>query len=353
MATIHRRRFIHVGALASATLMWPKAVPGWGGTFNSGGKRILVVLELSGGNDGWNTAIPYRHETYYQARPSLAIHPGEVLRLTDEVGLHPALHGLRPLYEQGALSLLHGVGCPHPEPAHFRARQLWQTAGPSRKILPTGWIGRYLDGKDTRTGTTSHALEASEGLSLSLKGTRIQGMTMDHPRRSSGGCSASYPDSLFGQRMKAIATHILSGTDTSVYTVSLGGFDTHINQAARQPQLLEELGSSLQAFSAELSAHGRFQDVLVMTCSEFGRQLVQNKHGGTDHGMANCMFFISGSLRQPGIFNTPALNLLDRETNNLPIQVDFRQIYATVLHRWLQADDRQILQASYDYLPFL
>jgi uncharacterized protein (DUF1501 family) len=311
-----------------------------------------VVLELSGGNDGWNTAIPYRHETYYKARPSLAIRRSEILRLTDEVGLHPALGGLRLLYEQGALALLHGVGYPQPEPSHFRARHRWQTASPSRQILPTGWIGRYLDGRNAGRGTTTHALEVSEGLGLSLKGIRIQGMTMDPLRRASSG-SASYPDSLFGQRMKAIATHILSGTDTSVYTVSLGGFDTHVNQATRQQQLLKELGSSLQAFSAELSAHDRFQDVLVMTCSEFGRQLVQNKQGGTDHGTANCMFLISGSLRQPGLFNTPDLNLQEPETGDLPIQVDFRQIYATVLHRWLQAEDRQILQASYDYLPLL
>lgn len=343
--------------MASATLMLPKAMQGYKPPCPATGNRILVVLALSGGNDGWNSSVPYRHGLYYQLRPSLAIPRAEVLPLSDEIGLHPALTGLRALYEGGALAVLHGVGLPHPERAHFRATQLWQTAGPSRQPLPTGWIGRYLDVRCPRPGSTARALEAADVLSLSLKGIRARGTLMGPPRDSGGKCggkcAATYPDTLFGQRLKAIATRIISGADTSVYCVSLDGFDTHVNQAARQQQLLKELGDGLLAFSSELKKYGRFEEVLVMTVSEFGRQLTPNLHGGTDHGTANCMFFISGGLRQPGILNLPDLDHLDPTTGDPRVQVDFRQVYATVLRHWMKADDRQILKASHECLSLL
>jgi uncharacterized protein (DUF1501 family) len=164
--------------------------------------------------------------------------------------------------------------------------------------------------------------------------------------------SATYPNTGLGKHMKTVASLILGDADTSVYYVSLGSFDTHINQATQQKRLFTELNDALAAFSADLKTQGRWNDVLVATFSEFGRRVAQNASGGTDHGTANQMFFLGGSLKEKGLLN-PLPNLTDLDQGDLKFTVDFRQVYATLLERWLGTDSEQILAQRFEPLRFV
>lgn len=164
--------------------------------------------------------------------------------------------------------------------------------------------------------------------------------------------SQTYPNTELGKDLKTIASLIFSDINTKVYYVSLGSFDTHVNQDNQQKRLFTELNDAVKSFIADLKANNRFQDVLMMTFSEFGRRVSQNASGGTDHGTANNMFFISGGLKEKGILNAMP-DLADLNEGDLKHKVDFKNVYATVLNKWLSADDKTILGKQYDYLKFL
>lgn len=397
MLIINRRRFIQQGTLASATLLVPKFLKAFERKAAAGGK-VLVVVQLSGGNDGLNTVIPYRNDIYYRGRPQLGIPRSEALALNDELGLHPALKGLKSLYDDGLLGVLNAVGYPNPDRSHFRSMDIWQSASGADKVIPTGWIGRYLDAQCDGCGHTTQAIEVDDTLSLALKGRMKRGLAVPSPARLHATAAdplfrdlsrhphgdghanvdylyktlaetmssadylykqskiyhsaGQYPDSAFGKGLKTIAELIISGCDTRVYYISLGSFDTHVNQQPQQQRLFTQLGDGLKTFSADLKAHGRLQDVVVMTFSEFGRRVAQNASQGTDHGTANCMFLLSGALKRQGVLNAaPDLSSLDE--GDLRYQLDFRDIYATLLHRWLDTDDRSILGDHHQYQDFL
>lgn len=161
-----------------------------------------------------------------------------------------------------------------------------------------------------------------------------------------------YPGTELGKDLKTIASLILSDINTKVYYVSLGSFDTHVNQENQQRRLFTELNDAVKAFTADLKKNNRFEDVLMMTFSEFGRRVSQNASGGTDHGTANNMFFISGGLKEKGLLNAMP-DLADLKDGDLQYKVDFKDVYATVLKNWLNADDRMILGKQSDYLRFI
>jgi uncharacterized protein (DUF1501 family) len=164
--------------------------------------------------------------------------------------------------------------------------------------------------------------------------------------------NAVYPNSGLGQSLKTIASLIFSDINTKVYYVSLGSFDTHINQAAQQQRLFTEMNNAISAFVKDLKSNNRFQDVMLMSFSEFGRRVAQNASGGTDHGTANNMFFVSGGLKQKGVLNAlPDLSNLNE--GDLRHHIDFKQVYATVLNKWLSTDDKKILGKQFDYLEFI
>jgi uncharacterized protein (DUF1501 family) len=163
---------------------------------------------------------------------------------------------------------------------------------------------------------------------------------------------ANYPATDLGNNLKTIASLIFSDINTKVYYVSIGSFDTHVNQQNTQQRLFKQMNDAISAFVADLKNNNRFNDVLLFTFSEFGRRVAQNASGGTDHGTANSMFFISGGLQQEGLIN-PLPNLADLDAGDLKYQVDFKQVYATILKKWLQADDRSVLKKRYDYLNFI
>lgn len=397
---IKRRTFIQAGSLASASLMLPKflkafekpmAVPP--------GNKVLVVLQLSGGNDGLNTVIPVRNDIYYKVRPRLGIAKDKSLLLTDETGLHPSLTAFKDFYEDGSLGILNGVGYPNPDRSHFRSMDIWHSASNSNEYVYTGWLGRYLDAQCAGCDKPTQALEIDDVLSMALKGEQAKGLAMKDPRRlyntsnekffkeiianhkdevgeqpvdylyktmaetiSSADyifqqsklrpSKTTYPTTELGKSFQTISSLIQSDINTKVYYVSLGSFDTHVAQELQQKRLFTEMNDALKAFVKDLKDSNRFNDVLITTFSEFGRRVAQNASGGTDHGTANNMFFIGGGLKQKGVLNAmPDLNNL--QEGDLKHSVDFKDVYATILKNWLKADDKKILNNQYNYMSFV
>ena len=397
---IKRKQFIQLGSLATASLFLPKFMKAFEAPkMVPPGNKVMVVLQLSGGNDGLNTVIPVRNDLYYSARPKLGIPKENALLLTDEVGLNPALAAFKDLYDDGSLGIMNGVGYPNPDRSHFRSMDIWQSASSSNEYINNGWLGRYLDAQCGGCDKPVQALEIDDVLSLSLKGEKMNGIAMRDPRRlyntshekyfkdmleqhtqeqgeqpvdylyktmaetlSSADyifeqsklrpTTATYPTTGLGQSLKTIASLVFSDITTKVYYVSLGSFDTHVNQEGQQKRLFTEMNDAIKAFVADLKTNNRFQDVLLMTFSEFGRRVTQNASGGTDHGTANNMFFVSGALRQKGVLNAMP-SLADLQEGDLKHSVDFKDVYATVLHKWLQANDVEILGKNSDYLEFI
>lgn len=361
------------------------------------GNKVVVVIQFSGGNDGLNTVIPITNDIYYRERPRLGITKDKALQLTTDTGLNPALEAFKGLYDDGSLGILNSVGYPNPDRSHFRSMDIWHSASNSNEYVNTGWLGRYLDAQCHGCDKPTQALEIDDMLSLALKGNERKGLAFKDPRRlysssnekyykdiNAGHQSSeesvdylyktmsetlssadyifeqsklhptgyAYPNTELGKNLKTISSLILSDINTKVYYVSLGSFDTHVNQDAQQKRLFTELNDAVKAFTTDLKKNGRFDDVLLMTFSEFGRRVAQNASNGTDHGTANNMFFISGGLKEKGILNAMP-DLSDLNEGDLKHKVDFKNVYATVLNQWLGADDKVILGKKYEQLKFI
>ncbi|HMK03869.1 MAG TPA: DUF1501 domain-containing protein [Ferruginibacter sp.] len=395
---IKRKEFLQVGSLATASFMLPKFLKAFERPMMvPPGNKVVVVIQFSGGNDGLNTVIPVRNDIYYRERPKLGIKKDNSLLLTDETGLNPALGAFKGLYDEGNLSILNSVGYPNPDRSHFRSMDIWHSASKSDEYVNTGWVGRYLDAQCKGCDKPTQAMELDDVLSLALKGEENKGLAFKDPKKlfnSSNGryfkdvnsdhqngeetidylyktmsatlssadyiyqqsktrpSSESYPNTELGKDLKTISSLIFSDINTKVYYVSLGSFDTHVNQDNQQKRLFTELNDAVKAFTADLKKNNRFDDVLMMTFSEFGRRVSQNASGGTDHGTANNMFFISGGLKEKGILNAMP-DLADLNEGDLKHQVDFKNVYATVLNKWLGADDKLILGNKFSYMDFI
>lgn len=358
--------------------------------------KNLVVIQLSGGNDGLNTIIPYQNDVYYQSRPSLAIPKKEVLGATDELGFHPSMQALHNLYEQGLVSIVNSVGYPNPIRSHFRSMDIWHTASGSESHWQTGWLGRYLD--SNCASCTHHALELDDSISLALKGELHSGFAMENVRqlkRTSDNrflkavatqsqpsenetvaylyktmlntqqsadylferskvhqSKTDYPKGSFGRDMKQVSELITADTDTRVYYVSLGGFDTHAGQKNTQKRLLQQFSDGVGALVKDLQQNDLFDDVMIMAFSEFGRRVQQNASNGTDHGTANNVFLVGNQLKKAGFYNASP-NLLDLDNGDLKYDVDFRRLYATLLNNWLEADASSILNGRFSPLGII
>ncbi|MGH2552067.1 MAG: DUF1501 domain-containing protein, partial [Chitinophagaceae bacterium] len=179
---IKRKEFIQIGSLATASVLLPKFLKAFeANAMVPVGNKVVVILQLSGGNDGLNTVIPVRNDLYYKARPKLGIEKTTSLLLTDEVGLHPALTGFKDLYDDGSLGILNGVGYPNPDRSHFRSMDIWQTASQSNEYLTSGWVGRYLDAQCQGCDKPTQAIEIDDMLSLSMKGNHLNGIAVKDP----------------------------------------------------------------------------------------------------------------------------------------------------------------------------
>ncbi len=381
-----RRTFLKNTGLASAAMWAPsflQSIP------NRTNGKILIVVQLSGGNDGLNTIVPYRNDKYYELRPDIAIKENEVLRVSDELGFNPAMGDVQALFDEGYVSILNNVGYPNPNRSHFRSMDIWQTASDSNEYLTTGWLGRYLDSQCAGCDSPHAALEFGQGLSLALKGHEKQGFaindlqqmerTSKNPllrylgqqdqhsheheeaaylyktlletqestnyllEQSSGRRTrANFPATRFGKDLRQVVELILAGNNSKIYYVSLGGFDTHANQNGPQGRLLSIYAEGMKALADELSKHGLWQDTLVMTFSEFGRRVAQNGSRGTDHGAASNLYLMGGNLKRAGFYNNGP-NLTDLDKGDLKYELDFRQVYANVLNNWLDAERTDIL----------
>jgi len=395
---IKRKEFLQVGSLATASFMLPKFLKAFEMPMMvPPGNKVVVVIQFSGGNDGLNTVIPVRNDIYYRERPRLAIAKDKVLSLTAETGLNPALEVFKDLYDDGSLAIMNSVGYPNPDRSHFRSMDIWHSASESSEYINTGWLGRYLDAQCKGCDKPTQAMELDDVLSLALKGEENKGLAFKDPKKlynTSNGrfikdinsdhrygeepidylyktmsatlssaeyifkqskmhpTAQTYPNTALGKDLKTIASLVFSDINTKVYYVSLGSFDTHVNQDNQQKRLFTELNDAVKAFTADLKNNNRFDDVLMMTFSEFGRRVSQNASNGTDHGTANNMFFISGGLKEKGILNAMP-DLADLNEGDLKHKVDFKNVYATVLNKWLGADDKMILGNKFDHLNFI
>jgi len=391
-SSINRRDFLRKSSLiASGTLLLPNFLQANPFTeFN--GKR-LVVVQFSGGNDGLNTVIPFKNDLLYQLRPTLAPSKNEVLRITNELGLNSAMTGLRSLFDDGDLCILNGVGYPNPSRSHFRSMDIWQSGSSAEEYWSSGWLGRYMD-NECENPEQLTAVEMNNILSLAMKGERLKGLPLtninqfyrsskqitsdirenhEHPMASFlhktladtknsaaylfeknkiYSSSKTYPNNPFAKQLKEIAEMIVSGVESPVYYVSLGGFDTHNNQEGRQKRLLDIYSQAIKVFADDLKQNDEWKNTLLMTFSEFGRRVKQNGSGGTDHGKANNVFVLGGNLKKPGVYNDlPSLSKLDQ--GDLKHSIDFREVYSTILKKWLDADSSNILGRSFDTQNFI
>jgi uncharacterized protein (DUF1501 family) len=395
---MERRTFIKSSLLASTSLLVPQFLQASTSRLSSTTDKKLVIIQLSGGNDGLNTVIPFRSDNYYKLRPNLAQAKASVHGLNDDLGLNKSLTNINRLYQDGMLSIVNGVGYPNPNRSHFRALDIWHSASDANQYINTGWLGRYLD---SYCEGLVPAIEVDDTLSLAMKGDVLQGLAVSNPNRfyrtskdpffESLGSStnkenlgdsnldylyktlvdtqsaagyiyeksklytpkASFPSTALGGKLKQTAQFINARLDTKVYYVEHGGFDTHAGQINTQNRLLGQLDEALAAFIQELKHGDSMDETLVMVFSEFGRRVKENASGGTDHGTANSVFVIGSKLGRPGMVNAyPSLENLDNN-GDLIFNTDFREVYATLLEGWLDASSQKILGKSFKNLGFV
>ena len=351
------------------------------------GDNILVVVQLSGGNDGINTVIPYKHELYKKARPSLGQDAATVIKLKDDLGLHTALKGFGKLWEAGQLAIVQGVGYPNPNRSHFESMDIWHTANLKLGDRTSGWLGRTFDRlKLDRPEQTSPALHLGgeeQPLALAARDVPTPSITSldqfkldtgnNEPRRQAIETAAAaarpaenkllkfvatrstaalklshhleqaakeyattvkYPETQLAGKLKQVAQLIDAGLGNRVYYVTLDGFDTHSDQAVAHQGLLQQLGDALFAFTEDLKAHGHADRVASLVFSEFGRRVQENSSRGTDHGAAAPAFVIGSKVKAGLIGVHPRLDDLD--DGDLKFHTDFRKVYSSLLTNWLK-----------------
>ena len=381
-----RRQFLirgaGLGALAvggTAPSLWHRAAMA---AEPHDGLPILVVVQLDGGNDGLNTVVPHADDRYAKARPTLRVDPKKALKLDDRVGLHPAMADFKALFDAGDLTVVQGVGYPNPNRSHFRSMEIWQT-GTLGPATTAGWLGRVADldpkllachvGPDavpmavrarkevvpSVASLADYRLDPGASLPAGLGGA---GLVAEVRRRveatreaaaqieAARGRSIPAADTLRG-RLDTIRALIESGAKHRVFYTGQGGFDTHAGQEFAHQQLLRDLSSSVAGFLADLKAKGLGDRVLVLIFSEFGRRVAENDQRGTDHGAAGPVF-LAGPPARGGLVG-PAPDLANLDDGDLRHTVDFRDVYATVLKRWLGVDPAPILGDRDATLPLV
>jgi uncharacterized protein (DUF1501 family) len=384
---IDRRQLLALGVL-------PFPAVGWAQAAASAAGRVLVLVELKGGNDGLNTVVPYAHPTYAQLRPSLALKADEVLRLDSTLGLHPSLAPLIPMWEKRELAVLLGLGYPQPNLSHFRSIEIWDTASRATEYLDEGWVARGMAsglrgaGRFTTEGVaigsaSLGALSGANAVSLTNPEAFVNQARLVRPAQAQGNAalahvlrveagvlqaaeglrgqgavvlSTEFPPHAFGQAVRATC-QIVAGQQgkggVPVFHLTHGSFDTHRAQLATHANLLTQLAEGLAALKAGLVEAGAWDRALVVTYSEFGRRARQNQSGGTDHGTAAPHFVLGGAVRGGTIIGTmPDLDRLDG-SQNLIHTADFRQLYATIARRWWGVNPEPVVRGSFELLPFL
>ncbi len=356
--------------------------------------RVLVVVQLDGGNDGINTVVPYADDGYARHRKALRLPTKEILKINDRVGLHPELRGFARLLETRRLAIVQGVGYPNPNRSHFESMAIWHTARLDPRCYDgPGWLGGALDqGPRPADGSPSSLLIGLDGPPRALRSNRAVTSALAHLddlvltgdvhpkhallapaagddlhaflRRSmldayatadrlkaavvqAGG--PAYPESALAQRLRLIAQLLKAGFGTRVFYVVQGGYDTHYSQLPIHEQLLGTLGGAVRAFLDDLAAARLAQRVAVLCFSEFGRRVEENASVGTDHGTAGPVFLAGPAVRSGLVGPTPSLT--DLEGGDLKTNLDFRRVYAAVLEDWLGLPAEAVLAGRFERLP--
>ncbi len=354
-------------------------------------RRLLILVELKGGNDGLNTVVPHADAAYYALRPRIAIRAEEVLPLGSGFGLHPALQPLLSLWQAGELAIVHGVGYPKPNLSHFRSIEIWDTASASDDYLQQGWLARSFV---TQPPPASYAADAlvvgSQDMGPFVGGGRVvalsnpeqfarlarlaqegggkRGGALAHIQRVEGdivaaaakiNASASgfafrseFPQTGFGTAVRTACQVLGSGAEVAVLRLSLGGFDTHQNQPGVHASLLKQLADGLAVLRSALIELKLWERTLVLSYAEFGRRPRENQSNGTDHGTSNVQLALGGAVRGGFYSEAPSLTRLDAN-GNLAFSVDFRRLYATVLERWWGIDSKAVLGTRFETLPIV
>jgi len=357
-----------------------------------GGERILVVVELSGANDGLNTVVPFGDDAYYRARPKLALPAKNLRKIDDHFGFPMPMAGFERLYKDGRMAIVQGVGYEHPSFSHFSSMAYWHTGAPNSGDA-YGWLGRLADAIDP-TDSGEYLVNVQSGQSLAVRAERHVPLVFDDPAQfarggfndeqaalralsGSGKPRNATEDFLFGvarsaqraeQRvheacadyrspvdyglvrfgLERVAALIAAGFATRIYYVSYprNAFDTHVYQADTHARLLTYVSDHIAAFMLDMDRIGRAADVTLMAFSEFGRRVNENANLGTDHGTAGPVFVIGPRVRGGQYGAMPSLTDLD--DGNMRYTVDFRRIYATLITKWMgQADSAAVLRQQF------
>jgi uncharacterized protein (DUF1501 family) len=387
-----RRSFLSMSAAAGASLWLPRAVGArdamdaqWRDASNApvvsghGYDNLLILVELKGGNDGLNTVIPFADPAYYTLRRNIGIKREQMIQLDEHTALHPALQPLMPLWRSRQLAIVQGVSYAQPNLSHFRSIEIWDTASRSDQYLRDGWLTRAFATRPVPIGFVADGLViGSAEMGPLANGARA--IALVNPTQFAPGSrlattpprlKTAFPGGVFGSSIKT-AMQVLAASDTlkltgagrapleqrsggqrvAVIRLTLNGFDTHQNQPGQQAALLEQLAEGMVAMQAALVELGRWNETLVMTYAEFGRRPRENESNGTDHGTV-APHFVTGRRVRGGLYGVPPMLARLDGNGNLPVGVDFRQIYATVLGAWWGLDASTILQQRFEPLPLL
>ena len=377
---MNRREFIaaSVAAVFAPHLAWAQA----------GYRRLLVLVELKGGNDGLNAVVPYADARYYDLRPRIAIKRDDVLQLDARTGLHPALKPLLPLWQDGQLAVVQGLGYPAPNLSHFRSIEIWDTGSRSDQYLGEGWLARAFAADPVPQGFVADGVAVGSADLGPLAGTGARAIALNDPqsflrqarlanpagaRRNAAlthilkvesdivqaashlGVAAAFrtefPRNAFGNAVRTSAQLAANEAGVAAIRLSLGGFDTHQNQPGVQQRLLGELAEGIAALKAALVEIGRWDSTLVVTYAEFGRRPQENQSMGTDHGTSSAHFVAGGRVRGGLYGDAPRLDAL--EGGNLGFAVDFRSLYATVIERWWGQNSARVLGGRFAPLDLI
>jgi uncharacterized protein (DUF1501 family) len=352
-------------------------------------RKLLVLVELKGGNDGLNTVIPFADPLYASLRPRLAVARDQVVQLTEAAGLHPSLAPLKPVWDARNLAIVQGLGYPQPNLSHFRSIEIWDTASKSDEYLDAGWLARAFAHSPSPSSFAADGVVVGPNAMGPLGGSGARAIALTNPEqflrnarfaRNEGESRnpalshilrverdvmvsaerlqarrafvAPFPRGPFGNAANTAAQLAANEAGIAVVRLSLGSFDTHANQQGTHANLLRQLGEGLAALREGLVEIGRWDSTVIATYAEFGRRPRENQSGGTDHGTAASHLVMGGAVKGGLYGAAPALDRLDGG-GNLPFAVDFRSYYATFLARWWGMDSGAVLGSGFRPLEFV
>ena len=385
-------------------------------TAMNGSDKVLVLIQLDGGNDGLNTLIPLdQYDKLFAVRENIIIPENNILQIEDNLGLHPSMTGMKNMYEEGKLNIIQDVGYPNQNRSHFRSTDIWTSGSAAEEFDHTGWMGRYFEGQfpgypndypnndcpdpfaitlgsivsqtcQSTGANYSTALIDPENLSNIIEGepgdidlNTCYGMQLDFLRQAiaqsnayansisgaanNGTNMASYPqDNRLAQQLKIVAQLISGGLQTSVYVVRLGGFDTHANQigdntiTGDHANLLQTLSDAVSIFQQDLELLGVNERVVGMTFSEFGRRIASNASLGTDHGTAAPMFVFGSCINAAILGQNFEIPEEVGVQDGVPMQYDFRSVYGSILMDWFEVSESEVqalLYEDFQHLPII